>query len=170
MADKTPQKDRDWDKEMAQVDRLLSKLPTHEPPPAPRPAGRTAAGGLADAGEHRLTMREWLGTWVRVALGLVIGIAITQWPYAHACGLRLDLYLLAVSGVIAAGVWSSISSWKRRLAVAHTLSQLLVIWGVLLASREIFPRVSASSTATWSCPSAPPAPVAPSPTAPTPSH
>lgn len=169
MADKGPQKERDWDKEMAQVDRLLSKLPTHEPAPAPRPAGRSAVAG-ADDGERRLTMREWLGTWVRVVLGVVIGVAITQWPYAHSCGFKLDVYLLAVSGVIAAGVWSSISSWKRRLAVAHTLSQLLVIWGVLLASREIFPRVTAGSTVTWSCPSAPAAPAGPSTTAPTPSH
>jgi hypothetical protein len=168
VADKGPQKERDWDKEMAQVDRLLSKLPTHEPPPAPRPAGRSAVA--AESGERRLTMREWLGTWVRVGLGLVIGIAITQWPYAHSCGLKLDVYLLAVSGVIAAGVWSSISSWKRRLAVAHTLSQLLVIWGVLLGSREVFPRVSAGSTATWSCPSTPAAPAPTAPVTPTPSH
>jgi hypothetical protein len=168
VADKGHQKERDWDQEMAQVDRLLSKLPTHEPPPAPRPAGRGAVAG--EGGERRLTMREWLGTWVRVGLGVVIGIAITQWPYAHSCGLRLDLYLLAVSGVIAAGVWSSISSWKRRLAVAHTVSQLLVIWGVLLGSSEIFPRVSAGSTATWSCPSTPAGPAPAAPASPTPTH
>ncbi len=168
MADKGHQKERDWDHEMAQVDRLLSKLPTHEPPPVAHPGGRSAAA--PDEGERRLTMREWLGTWLRVGLGLVIGIAITQWPYAHSCGLKLDLYLVAVSGVIATGVWSSISSWKRRLAVAHTLSQLLVIWGVLLASSEVFPRVSAKSSATWSCSSTPAAPAPTAPATPTPSH
>ena len=60
---------------------------------------------------------------------------------------------MGVLVVIVAGVWSSLSSWKRRLGVAHILSQGLVIWGLVLAAREILPRVGyAKQAATWFCP------------------
>jgi hypothetical protein len=152
-------KERDWDKELREVDRLIAKnlpqadpslgrhapvshaahgAPVHSGPGHALPAGRASAG-------------QWLGTWVRVALGLLIGIGMTQWPYAHACGPRLMFYLLGVAAVITTGVWSSLSSWRRRLGVAHVLSQLLIVWGVLLAADVFVPRVGAKAVATWLC-------------------
>ena len=149
-------RDRDWDKELAEVDRLLNHLPGHQPPPAPvRPAGGSPPGGRAPAaqGSRAISTREWLGTWIRVGLGLLVGIGMTQWPYTHGCGLKLGFYLLGVGAVLAAGVWSSISSWRRHLGWAHLLSQGLVIWGLTLAAREILPRVHyAREIATWMCP------------------
>jgi hypothetical protein len=155
-------KERDWDREMAEVDRLLKKLPLAEPalrggaePTVKRasvPAGGAAAGWSPGAASPA-TGREWLGTWARVALGLLIGIGMTQWPYTHGCDLRLVFYLVGVGAVLAAGVWSSISSWRRRLGLAHVLSQGLIIWGLVLAAREVLPRVGyAKATATWLCP------------------
>jgi hypothetical protein len=151
------EKDRDWDKEMAEVDRLLKRLPDADPtlgrggeptvrkpavpaPVGPHPGPRVAGGA-------------WLGTWARVILGLLVGIGMTQWPYTHGCGLRLIFYLLGVGAVLAAGVWSGISSWKRRLGVAHLLSQGLIIWGLVLAAREVLPRIGyAKVEAPWLCP------------------
>jgi hypothetical protein len=143
---------RDWDKELAEVDRLLNQLPTHREEqmaaaapkrsPAAAPAGATQEGGGSR-----------LGTWARVALGLLVGIGMPLWPYDHGCGIKLFLYLGGVVTVVVAGVWSGLSSWKRRMGVAHLLSQLLVIWGLVLAARVVLPRVGyAKEAATWFCP------------------
>jgi hypothetical protein len=154
------EKGRDWDKEMAEVDRLLKKLPAADPtlgrggaePTARRSAVTPARGTLAF--DARASGREWLGTWARVILGLLVAIGVAPgiWPYTHGCGLRLIFYLAGVATVMAAGLWSSISSWKRRLAVAHIVSQVLIIWGVLLLTREVLPRVGAKAQAIWLCP------------------
>ncbi len=143
---------RDWDKELAEVDRLLNQLPTHREEQqaaasAKRPQIAPAAGAAQDGGGSRL------GTWARVALGLLIGIGMPLWPYDHGCGIKLFLYLGGVATVVVAGVWSGLSSWKRRMGAAHLLSQLLVIWGLVLAARVVLPRVGyAKEAATWFCP------------------
>jgi hypothetical protein len=88
-----------------------------------------------------------------VGLGLLIGIGMTQWPYTHGCGSRLFIYLGGVFTVVVAGVWSGLSSWKRQFGLAHILSQGLVIWGLVLAAREVLPRIGyAKEAATWFCP------------------
>jgi hypothetical protein len=75
------------------------------------------------------------------------------WPYSHGCGFKLLFYLVGVLAVVVAGVWSGLSSWKRRMGLAHVLSQLLVIWGLVLAAAVVLPRVGyAKDTATWFCP------------------
>src|SRR5712692_645681 len=147
---------------MAEVDKLLARLPEADPylkgDVAPRRAGMPGRGGeavpAASAAAARSTgSAAWLGTWARVALGLLIGIGMTQWPYTHGCGLRLIFYLVGVAAVIAAGTWSGISSWKRRLGVAHVLSQGLIIFGLVLAAREVLPRIGyAKVAAPWLCP------------------
>ena len=147
--------ERDWDKELKEVDRLLNQLPTHQEEQAAAAAAAPRRGPVVAPGAEpaKASPREWIGTWARVALGLLIGIGMTQWPYTHGCGLKLFIYLGGVLTVIVAGVWSSLSSWKRRLGVAHILSQGLVIWGLVLAAREILPRVGyAKQAATWFCP------------------
>ena len=150
------ERDRDWDKELAEVDRLLNNMPGHPPAPAPiKPAGGYPPPGQAQAGHapRVLSTREWAGTWIRVGLGLLIGIGMTQWPYTHGCGFKLWFYLVGVAAVLTAGVWSSISSWRRHLAWAHIFSQGLIIWGLVLAAREVLPRVGyALHSATWLCP------------------
>ena len=156
------EKDKDWDKEMAEVDRLLKKLPLADPtlgraaggePTARRPAvpgggGTPSSRALAPGGGGRL------GAWVKVGLAVLIGIGIAPgiWPYTHGCGLRLIFYLLGVSTVIATGLWASVASWRRRMGFAHVVSQILIIWGVLLLTREVLPRVGANAAALWLCP------------------
>jgi hypothetical protein len=135
---------------LAEVDRLLNQLPTHQAEQAAAAAKRAAAPPSA-AASGRTSSRA--GTWARVGLGLLIGIGMTQWPYTHGCGLKLFIYLGGVFTVIVAGVWSGLSSWKRQMGVAHILSQGLVIWGLVLAAREVLPRIGyALEAATWFCP------------------
>ncbi len=150
MPDKKGQ-ERDWDRELAEVDRLLNQLPTHREEAAAAAAKRPpAAPGQAQAA---VSSGHRLGTWARVGLGLLIGIGMTQWPYTHGCGLKLFVYLGGVATVLVAGIWSSMSSWNRRMGAAHVLSQGLVIWGLILAAREILPRIGyAKDAATWFCP------------------
>ena len=156
MTDQDKHKDRDWDKEMREVDRLLAKLPEADPNlvsgrvptlKKPVPVGATPR---SDAGPTGL---EWIGTWARVVLGLLIGVGMTQWPYTHGCGLHLLFYGVGVAAVLAAGIWSSLSSWKRRLGVAHLLSLLLIIWGLGFTAREVLPRIGyARAQGVWLCP------------------
>ena len=156
MTDRDKQKDRDWDKEMREVDRLLAKLPEADPTlvgghartlknPVPGAAHAKPAGDPTGA--------EWLGSWARVGLGLLIGAALTQWPYSHGCGAHLLFYGVGVGAALAAGIWSSLSSWKHRLAVAHLLSLLVIIWSLVLVAREVLPRIGyARAEGVWMCP------------------
>ena len=147
--------ERDWDKELAEVDRLLNQLPSHreeqvaaQPSQRPQPAAARSGGGAAPE-----VSGGRIGTWARVGLGLLLGIGMPLWPYDHACGVKLFIYFGGVLVVVAAGVWSSLSSWKRRMGTAHVLSQLLVIWGLVLTAGVVLPRTSfAKVPATWFCP------------------
>jgi hypothetical protein len=160
-------KERDWNKEMAEVDRLLKKLPYAEPTLRGGGSGggggeptvkRPGVGGADAVASTSTGGAGWVGTWTRVVLGMLVavGVAPGVWPYTHGCGLHLIFYLTGVTTVIAAGLWSSISSWKRRLGVAHVISQVLIIWGILLLTWEVLPRVGARATAVWICPDVPP--------------
>jgi hypothetical protein len=164
--DKDKDKERQWDREMAQVDKLLAKLPTYE---STRPSGRPPLGGaeLGDPTVRRSAAGEALrrgGTaaamWGRVALGVVLAIGVTTWPYSHVCGLKLMFYLTGVTMLLVAGVWSALATWKRRAGAAHVLSLLVVGWGLGLAAQAILPRTGyAAERAIFFCPepTAPPA-------------
>ena len=156
------QKERDWDKEMAEVDRLLKKLPNADPTlgrggsggaePTLRRSAATPAHGTPSGGMYAVGGR--LGTWMKVGLGVLVGIGVAPgvWPYSHGCGLHVIFYLLGVTTVVAAGVWASISSWRRRLGFAHVIAQILIVWGILLMTREVLPRVGAKPALPWLCP------------------
>ncbi len=152
---------RDWDKELAQIDKLIAtgagqKTPPAAPSGAAAPAARERAPAPAAPAGPR--PRSVVFTWVRLLLGLAVGVGITQWPYARGCGLLLFGYLGAVAGVIVAGLWSTISSWRTRSPYAHALSLALVCWGAILGAREVLPRIGyARTSADWFC-SAGPAP------------
>ena len=164
---KPPDKDkaRDWDKELAEVDRLLAKLPhadptlgrghqpvhkpgTHGPAHLPPGHGPGAGGGEPSA----------TAVWIRVGLATLVGLAMTQWPYSHVCGAKLLFYLIGAGAVVAASVWSLFGTWRRRMGMAHGLSIGLLVWGVSLLTAEVLPRVGSTTTAVWFCPEpAPPA-------------
>jgi heme A synthase len=87
-----------------------------------------------------------------VALGATLGGLMTQWPYPHACGWHLTGYLGAVTGVLVAGIWIAVVSWRLRNAAAHVLAFLLLLWGVALVAERVLPRVGyAADRATWGC-------------------
>jgi hypothetical protein len=144
MVDK--EKERDWDREMAQVDKLLAKLPNADPtlgrpvPGKPNPQAGVPTVRNAPLADGDVGARSRVTTWIRVFLGLALGIGMLVWPYTHGCGLKLVFYLIGATTVTVAGVWSALSSWRRRLGWAHVLSIGVTIWGLVLAAREILPR------------------------------
>jgi hypothetical protein len=151
-------KDRDWDREMREVDKLLAKLPEADPtlgrgaatvPRAyPAPAGQITPHTTGPAGAA-----SRLATWIRVGLGVALGVGMLVWPYSHVCGLKLIFYTIGAGTVVVAGMWSGVSSWKRRMGFAHLLSLGLVLWGLALAAGVILPRIGyANQSATWFCP------------------
>ena len=155
MIDKDKEKEKEeqqWEKEMAQVDRLLQKLPTYASTkparggtPTPRSTLAVRPGGVSS-----------LGVWMRVLFGLGLAAGMALWPYSHVCGGDLFLYLGGVGLLILAGLWSVFGSWQRRLATAHFLSFLILLWGLVLAAGAALPRLDyAKSTATWVCPESP---------------
>ena len=162
MADKGKEKERDWDREMREVDKLLAKLPDADPTLGRGPI--RGAGGGAAAGEGGVPTvrttpyavgggRGFASTWLRLGLGLLLGIGMLVWPYSHVCGLKLLFYMLGIATLVVAGVWSALSSWKHRQAFAHLLSLTLVWWGLTLAAAAVLPRVGyAGQEAIWLCP------------------
>ena len=154
-------KNRDWDREMREVDRLLAKLPAAEVKQPTRRSDPTVPRPAVTGGAHPPSA---LGTWIKVILGVLVGVGMTQWPYTHGCGVWLFAYLGGVGAIVAAGIWSGIASWKARLAFAHILSVILIIWGLALATREVLPRVGyANVEGPWFCPDVSPTPIAPHP-------
>ena len=140
-----------------EVDRLLASLAgagaktvsNPEPPPsAPKPLRPPPpARRRTDPTRNNLA-----ALWARVALGVVLGVGITQWPYAHACGVGLTQYFGAVVMVLVTGAWIAVAAWSRRHAISHVVGLLLILWGGALATYEILPRVGyAALRWTWQC-------------------
>jgi hypothetical protein len=149
---------RDWDKELAEIDKIIAKQPlpaAGKPVPAAAAAAGTAVAPRAAAAPAPAPARgrAALSGWVRVLLGAAAaaGVALA-WPYAHRCGLPLYGYLAASSGVILAGLWGVVTSWRRRLGVAHVVALLATLTGIALVTRIIVDRTSyPRHPATWSC-------------------
>jgi hypothetical protein len=146
------------------VDRLLAQLSGAPSGPrnrwAPTRNGRGSAhaaavvvGSARDEGtDQPSTPRELIGLWARVALALLLGVLMTQWPYAHDCGLRLLGYAGAVLTVLVAGSWIAFVSWRRRNGYAHLLALILAFWGMVLAAEALLPRIGyAAEPAAWQC-------------------
>jgi len=143
---------RDWDKELANIDRAMAKQSGSAPPVAPtRPAALPSAAS-ARGGSVALT-------WFWVVLGLALAIALPIWPYEKACGLRLIFFLGAVGITFIVGVLAALASWAHRRGFAHLLSLIILGWSSVLAAREVLPRVGyARQSSTWMCAAQAPAP------------
>ena len=147
--------DRDWDKELAEIDKVIARSPgpagvpaaaSASAPPAPGQGSKAIAAPVGGK-------RAALWTWTQVLLGGLLAVGMTQWPYSHGCGIKLFLYLGAAGLVVVAGIWGSLSSWRRRMGLTHTLALLVVLSGVVLLVREVLPRVGyAQQSVTWMCP------------------
>ena len=144
---------RDWDTELAKIDRALARLPDPAAPPAPGAAPAGPAGPTPDAvPPHVAGPRATTTTWLRVLLVLTLALAMPFWPYARGCGFGLFAYLAAASVVVVAGGWASISTWHRRRPVGHVLAILVLLWGLGLIIVEVLPRVGyAKAAIRWTC-------------------
>ena len=155
--------DRDWDKELAKVDKQLASLSDDAllgPPPTTGAKGAAPPRAMKGepisraANEPRATS-SW-GVYARLTLSVLVGLAMLLWPYPARCGIGLAGYLAAVLVVTASGVWSSVWTWRHRASKAHTLSLLLILWGLFLGSLEVLPRIgyarpNLAHPATWVC-------------------
>lgn len=144
---------RDWDKEMAEIDKIIAKQPAVSAgKSAPASGGAAPAVRQAAAPAVSRSGRTTLTTWVRVALGVAVAVGVTQWPYLHACGLAAYGYAAAASGVVLAGLWGAVTSWKRRMGLAHVVSLLVTMWGAALVGKAVLDRTGyAAKALTWRC-------------------
>jgi len=147
---------KDWDKELAKIDKQLESVsdaqlfPEAKPGPG-APATTAAPVAATTVAASREAARSWPAI-LRLTLAVILGVAILFWPYDNRCGAGLAGYLAAVTGVFASGVWSAVWTWRHRAARAHTLSVLLIGWGLLLAATEVLPRIGyARQALNWSC-------------------
>jgi hypothetical protein len=160
--------DRDWDKELAKVDKQLASMSDADlealanAAPVPAKGGGAVAKSSGKAAPSRATSTEprattsW-GVYARLGLSILLGVGMVIWPYEVRCGIGLAGYLAAVVVVVASGVWSSVWTWRHRASRAHTLSLLIVLWGLVLGSLEVLPRIGYAKPdvrhpATWACP------------------
>ncbi|MGH7508572.1 MAG: hypothetical protein ACREMZ_03785 [Gemmatimonadales bacterium] len=152
-----PPPGREPDPMASVVDRLLAQLPGLKGEPAsvqgsfgPFP---TVVGGTPSTRTlQKPTQRELIGVWIRVFLGLTLGIMMAAWPYSRICGTPLLGYLGAVVAVGLAGGWAAAAAWRFRSGLAHVLSLILLLYGIMLAIAELLPRTGyALNQATWRC-------------------
>lgn len=147
------------DPEALAVERLLRQLqqrnggeaPPPLAPPRLRPAPSVATRGQARPA--RLSLPSIPGVWARIALGALLGAALTQWPYPGTCGAGAGLKVAATAVVVMAGIWGATRAWRRRMAGAHVIALLILAWGLALLTHEVLPRTRyASDPAPWACP------------------
>ena len=143
----------DWDKELKKIDQQLESLSDSALVPAASKSAPPAA--RAEVAVERTKTRTW-GAFLRLALATALGIGILFWPYPKTCGVNLAGYLVAAGAVTLGGLWSSVWTWRHRTARAHTLSLLLVVWGLVLAAIEVLPHAGYAKPdparpAGWSC-------------------
>lgn len=145
--------EKDWDKELAKIDRQLESVSDAQLFPEKKgPAGVPAAPAQqAQVAADRAAARSWPAI-LRLTLSVLLGVGILFWPYENRCGAGLAGYLVAVTAVAVAGIWSAVWTWRHRAGRAHTLSILLIAWGLLLGAGEVLPRIGyAKEVLTWSC-------------------
>ena len=149
--------ERDWAKEMAKIDKQLESISDESlfPTKPGEPSTPKAAAIKAETLEKQRTTST-LGVFLRLLLSVALGVGVLFWPYDARCGLGLAGYLAAVGVVVGSGVWSAVWTWRHRSARGHSLSLLLILWGLVLGAMEVLPRIGYARTdpanpATWGC-------------------
>ena len=151
---------RNWDKELADIDKLIAADRSPAAPAAPVKAAEGAARPVAArpaAPTGVVTRRrDTIGIWLRALLGILGTLALAYWPYDKACGGWLYLYLTGVAAVVLIGLYTMRYAWTHRRGVAHVVGLLVLLAGITLAAAEILPRTGYAAVAhTWTCPSSP---------------
>jgi hypothetical protein len=148
---------RNWDKELADIDKVIEKHGSEAPsqrgsPALPAPQSRAPAAPLAGDGRRGSVTRTWFWT----VLALLLGVALPIWPYGKECGLQFFFFLGAATLALLAGLAGAVAAWSTRSGLAHVLSLLVVIWSGAMGAREVLPRIGyAAQAKTWLCPSVP---------------
>lgn len=162
--------ERDWSKELAKIDKQLEGISDEELAPKPVPVpdergrspeapGRPGGRGMPATPEgpaHGAGGMRAFGAFARLTLSVMLGVGILLWPYEARCGVGLAAYLAAVAVVAVSGGWSAVWTWRHRAARAHVLSLLILLWGLVLGSMEVLPRVGYAKVdlrhpAGWMC-------------------
>ena len=139
---------RDWDKELAKLDKQLESVSDSQLFPE-KPGARPSQ--QAQVAADRAATSSWPAI-LRLVLSVALGVGILFWPYANRCGVGLSGYLVAVAAVVGSGVWSAVWTWKHRTGRAHALSILLIVWGLILGAQDVLPRIGyAKQSLPWSC-------------------
>jgi hypothetical protein len=157
---------RNWDKELADIDRVIGKQGT--PPPGGAPLALPPAGTPSPTPRMPAVVEPATGrgsvamTWFWVGLAVLLAAALPLWPYGKTCGLQLFFYLGAAALAFLAGATGAVHSWRTRRGLAHLIALIVVILAGVMGAREVLPRIGyAAQAETWLCPSAPePAPAA----------
>jgi hypothetical protein len=151
--------DRDWDRELAKIDKLMGA----DPPPAAAPpvVQRGAPARDTPAVSPRSaavpspvgpTPRSALRVWAWTLLGPLGAVGLWLWPYARGCGLMLGVYLVGVTAVLGAALVTLRSAWLHRRGVALTIGIVTLVAALALAAAEVLPRVGyAAHALQWSC-------------------
>jgi hypothetical protein len=159
---------KDWESELKKIDRMMEGASDEALLPAKSAKTPQARAEMVE--KQRTT--STFGVMARLVLATALGVGMLFWPYDARCGLGLAGYLGATGVVVAAGVWSSIWTWRHRSSRGHILSLLLILWGGVLAAIEILPRSGYAkpdpTRPGWSCPAPTTPQPTPQPTAPTP--
>ena len=71
---------RDWDRELAKVDRVIAQQQSAAPP------------SVADRLGHPVQRRFVALTWFWSGLAVLLAIALLVWPYDKNCGIRLIFF------------------------------------------------------------------------------
>lgn len=152
---------RNWDKELANIDKLMAadRSPVTSSPPAKvGDAAARAAPVAAPRGAGVVTTRprDTFGIWLRALLGILGAAALAYWPYSKNCGSMLYVYLTGVAAVVGIGGYTMRYAWTHRRGVAHVVGLLVLLAGLALAALEILPRTGYAAVArSWTCPSSP---------------
>jgi hypothetical protein len=144
--------DKNWDEELKKIDKQMERVSDEAMFPtkgASTPAAKAQAVGMQ-------ATTSTFGVFARLSLAVALGVGMVFWPYSARCGLGLAGYLGAVVALVVAGTWSSIWTWRHRAAKAHTLSLLLVLWGLVLGAIDVLPRTgyaipTQAHPAGWAC-------------------
>ncbi|HEX6645215.1 MAG TPA: hypothetical protein VF037_11070 [Gemmatimonadales bacterium] len=151
------EKPRDWDRELAEIDKVIARAPATPPqrapgsapvPAAPAPGTGVPAGAPVPPARRGARAGAWLATLLVAALA----VGIPFWPYGQACGIGLIGYIAAIGVLVLASVWALAVTWRQRIGLAHVLATITLLWGLGLAAAVLLPRIGyASESLGWNC-------------------
>src|SRR5207248_9440707 len=88
----------DWERERREVDKLPAKRPAADPAlgRGPVTARNPQSGGGVPTVRTTPAVpggtRSVAAAWLRLGLGLLLGVGMLVWPYSHICGAKLLFY------------------------------------------------------------------------------